>query len=496
MSELMTAHSLVINVRFEGEPTFSGISPITAAPYEWPPAPARLLSALIAGAAADPENFDTHLSHLRVLETLPNPVILACTDATDARDPLHYAPKVSDYPTESWTVDKVGDLAPPTASRKAKAYENSLRKGVWPGFKGLSEVASTGKLINGARTLAHPEVTYFIVLPRNFDDQESFVRSIDTAAQGISYFGASRDTATVTAYRGTLETAETSNRHIYHPLPIAGKNRGWAPGLVDHLILRHEHLTAAPTVDLGHPDHITPLLSYQAIPPTDMVPALSVAVSPTPPLPKTAHYLEKLHDALESTAAQAHIIPLVNHLHENADGRLKGILVVPNPITREDGFTHIAEAAAALINPVERPWLDATTATTQDDPIQPSLKSLTPSSVLRTAASWRSATPIRSYPGTDYARARLLIDLQQATGLSFEDISLTIRPASAATRSYGQVHTLGETKTINRAMVPWHITVDFAAEVSGPIQIGSDTRLGYGLLVPTQTYEPTGGDDD
>lgn len=475
----MSDDYLVINVHFEGEPTFSGIR-TGDSPYEWPPSPARLFSALVAGAAASPEHFESCLESLRVLERLPNPIILAGENSTDPSDPLHYAPKVSDYPTASWSVDNKGDLVPPTKSRKSAAYANSLRKGVWPGFRGLSEVASTGKRINGARTLIHPEVTYYVKL-RAEVDHSAFISAIDSSAQGLAYFGASRDSATVTAYKGSLEAAEKKNRLLYRPIAVRGKDRGWAPGLVEHLLRRHEYLNTEPSVDLGHPDDVVKMLNYQVVPRLGMIPAVSIAVTPSPHILKTASYLEELNEILTEKNVHARIIPLVDHLHKESDGRLKGILIVPEPIIAEDGFTKVVAVARALVFGDKREWLDSTTVTTER---RPSLKSLWPETVLKSSTAWRSVTPVRSFPSMDYTYARLLIDLHKASGVPIEEIQLHIRPATPASKFYGQVHTLGATATGDRAMVPWHITVNFPYRVLGPLQIGSDIRLGYGLLVP------------
>lgn len=478
----MTKNHLVITVRFEGEPTFSGIR-TGDDPFEWPPSPARLLSALIAGAAttvvADPDQFEASISSIRALETLPNPIIVAASVRTEARDPLHFAPKVTDYPTASWKVDKKNDLTPPTTSRKSKAYENSLRKGVWPGFQGLSEVANIGKRINGSRTLLHPEVAYYVRV-KDSQTLEQLVKDLDEAAKGIPYFGASRDAAVVNVSTGSQPELNLKSRVIYCPIERLGKDKGWAPGLVDHLLKRHELLTSEGT-DIGHPDHIVKKLAYLAIRPGFINPRLTIAVSKTIQNVDTAKRIGELNDAVKESGLAVRVIPMINHLHSKSDGKLKGILVIPDPLDTDDGFTKIAEAAPVLADQERFPWLDETSVSSGDDQ---SLKSLRPSSIISPAKMWQSATPVRSYPSVEYAKARMLLDLQETTGVNAQLIGLNIHPAMPATREYGRGHTLGSAPGFDPGMVPWHVEVEFPNAVQGPIQIGADTRLGYGLFVP------------
>lgn len=478
----MTNEDLVITVRFEGEPTFSGIR-AGDDPFEWPPSPARLLSALIAGAATisitDPDQFKNCLSSIRVLETLPNPKIVAADARTDARDPLHFAPKVTDYPTPSWKVDKKNDLTPPTTSRKSKAYENSLRKGVWPGFKGLSEVANVGKWINGSRTLLHPEVAYYVQV-QDSKTRNQLKKDLDVAAAGVPYFGSSRDTATVSVTTGSLDNQNLKSRAIYRPIERLGRDKGWAPGLVDHLLKRHELLTSEGT-DIGHPDHIVKKLSYLAIRPGAIHPTLTIATAETIQITDTAKRIGELNDAIEKNGLSVRVIPMVNHLHPKSDGKLKGILVIPDPLDEDDGFTKIAEAAPVLADQERFPWLDETSVS--DGHVQ-NLQSLRPRSVLEPTKIWQSATPVRSYPSVEYARARMLLDLEKITGVETDEVGLNIHPASPATREFGRGHTLGAAPGFDRGMVPWHVEVEFPKAVQGPIQIGADTRLGYGLFVP------------
>lgn len=476
----MSNDHLVITVRFEGEPTFSGIR-TGDDPFEWPPAPARILSALTAGAASVPEQFEECIDSIRVLESLPNPIIVAAAAQTDPRDPLHFAPKVTDYPTMSWTVDKKNDLSPPTESRKSKAYENSLRKGVWPGLKGMSETANVGKRINGARALIHPEVSYYVQV-RDPQMLKNLAATLDEAAQGIPYFGSSRDTATVSVKTGGPINV-SKNQTTYHPIGVRGRDKGWAPGLVDHLLQRHTLLTTEGT-DIGHPDHIVKKLSYLDTKPG--VQTLTIPVAKSVDIIDTAKRFGEISDAVAESGLSVRVIPMVNHLHEKSDGKLKGVLVIPATPENSDGFTKIAEAAPILADQERFPWLDEASVSSGDDQ---DLMSLRPRTVLEASKAWRSATPVRSYPSTQYARARLLLDLQKITGIEPDQIILNIHPATPATREYGRGHTLGVAPGFDRGMVPWHVEVQFQHAVPGPLQIGTDTRLGYGLLVPQKGGE-------
>src|SRR5579875_2410589 len=55
---------------------------------EWPPSPARLFSALVAGDGTGSRSHLTPREELRILEQAPPPRILACDDSMVLRSPL------------------------------------------------------------------------------------------------------------------------------------------------------------------------------------------------------------------------------------------------------------------------------------------------------------------------------------------------------------------------------------------------------------------------
>lgn len=203
----------MITVHVDFDHTFHGRSP--GRKVEWPPAPARVLAALLAGcynACLPPEQTQRVREGLEEVEKSNAPVVY-----TEA-----YNRPTGGGPDQvvSYTRGKVG------------ATDN---KGKW-----LPEVAIKFATYNHPMPVVATRVSYLV------DVNEELAECLDVAAAAVSYLGTSVDSCSITVVPGA--DLMDAGAHRWEPVRVGqGDNRGWYTGLCAELdnIYRAENGTGA-----------------------------------------------------------------------------------------------------------------------------------------------------------------------------------------------------------------------------------------------------------
>lgn len=185
-----------IDVNFLGASTFSGHLP-GGAP-EWPPAPARVFAALVAGAGST--RTEGTQAALTEVEVSPAPIIVAET-------PAGLSPLVAHH-TNRTTAD-------------THASDKIMGAALLVGASGLGSPSGSAPAepFGDVRTVAFP-VSYLL----RVDDPEAVCSGLTDAAAQVSYVGRSWDTAALSVR--VVDAEEPSE----YAAALAGTTRGaWVP---------------------------------------------------------------------------------------------------------------------------------------------------------------------------------------------------------------------------------------------------------------------------
>lgn len=298
---------VTIEVTFVGRPTFTGTS--GSGDVEWPPAPARVFAALVAGARG---RFD---DALRALENAPAPDIHA-PYAIRLRD-------VTGSPPSRHATD-LPSAKPPAPSKK------TIGRRSFPDIETatVSQWAGAPYDVVGPYELADPVVRYIIDGDFLSDDD---VAALDDAAADVGYLGRSTDTVAMSVTRGPAPErgALTLMRATGRP----GRVRVWARGYLDALNARfalQNSPTPAPAMVTPHVLSRVTYVPVAQVPGTDLV---GLRVTPS---------LQTSHATAVLRAAPA-AIPMVNP----HSGAMIGAMVDAADF---DALADAVEAAGAAID--------------------------------------------------------------------------------------------------------------------------------------------------
>lgn len=429
--------------------TFSGRS-ATADGHlpEWPPAPARLLQALVAAAGGN----DTELDVLRALEAGPQPEIIAA-DRVHPRSTGHltfYGPSRSMAAT--WPED----------SNDQQTFLGRLQYGSMRHLSANPYSKAAPHVMDHVSDLADPTVIYRV--PGLSTDQ---VAVLDQLAGKVAYLGRSRDMCMVTAALLPVNSGAADDddllagRVLYRPVrdyrgPSGGRSKqprrlqGWGTGLVDHL--EHTHLLATTTVTPSrHPDHLLPWITYRRV-------WSATASSETVPI----HFVPGLHahhwNALVDTFPGS--VPL--YLPHRERAQIYGAVI--NAVGADGEVVTIPEVLRTMgqILPAyveaesgESRWAWNTTRPSQD---------------------WTTVTPVTGSDNPTVVWAEIISRLMASTGLDHTEITVQLKPMP-------QADTDAAVSTHRRPGERlWHAEIHFAAPVTGPLCAGRDGLTG--ALVP------------
>lgn len=409
---------LQITVGFLGAATFSGHTP-SGSP-EWPPAPARLFAALVAGASSGRSQAVS--SALSALENAPDPIIVA--EASAGKSAI--SPVVPHYINRPNTADS------------AKAAKKTVGAAFIVGATHLGSPSGggTAEPFGDVRTLADP-VTYLV----STGDDEAVAEALSEVACQISYVGRSWDAATVSVscvdvadVIGYAAEVAGNRRRVWVPAVVGTELRSWQPGLLRDMDTVFDSDTGA---------RWTP-----GTRPVRYIPSVIEGDAQTPVAAHLEHPLEgpaigRMMDRLPEHA----YLSVYPGPHRDT-GRAAYCYTVGDDASIDARVTEVEAALEGL----DFEW------------------ELAPDSVLRytgTSDVWHSEVPVAaSGPGT-YAADRVAVDVARAAGVAPETVQVRV---TRDLPEFSRVHAAPVGESL------WNVEVRTPVPVTGPLPVGS-TRV-------------------
>lgn len=420
---------------------------------DWPPSPTRLLGALISGA-----------------HSLENPVRTAAARAVIAQISASPAP-VIDVPTavhlnipgtyteSTWTPEKVtaktaigfldtSHIQIPTKSRSLKPQD--------------------------AVALAHDEISFHLKV--NLNDEEML--ALDEAVAAVGYFGRSQDNCEIrlTQSADLPEVSEPLTVRLFPYLRSHGETRGWLRSTLDWYDINFERVLGSDMSinklpQLPATSYVQPL-EYRDYPITSSPGA--VIPLPNQPSRKIPDHLRSLHNALPELRDTYSIVPLTQSFSRWADGALVGIGVFPS-LPRAEGVPSSSDLESVardvdkhlsqLIGGVERP------------PSLPATKAHDSATWTFESTRWVSTTPLRAFPD-----ARLLaVQIEQVLVERFHAKVLELTLRSQPERRHEE---RWPDTVFSDGFGQWWVELETDIPIAGPLQLGSETESGFGVLRP------------
>lgn len=454
----MTPCILRIHAEFLGTATFSGHVP-SGAP-EWPPSPARVFSALVAGAGAS--RTPTQDVALRTLESTAAPVIIAA-------DGLEPGPRIPHYVNRA-------DVAIPATGRVDQVLQKRLL-----GAR-LSEVsqmpAGTGGEAApfGDHVVVTDGVDYLIRISDKYpgDETGTLASTLDNIAAQVTYLGRSTDQASLTVTDVTKTVGGEEPRLLHgFAASLAGETgravwvpsarprsvlSGWVPGLLSALDARHTGELEGSVYP--HPAYLTPQISYRPVSGGATLTDTNIAVAHLEE-PLTGLNAGCLLDAIP-TGACAMFAP---GGPDSTRSRVAHVAITGDVDTLPERMEALETALRSGKYDFE--W----------DPEVPALAR----HYLTEATVWSTVVPASGFGPAAYAAAAFAADIEEQTGVDAELFSVTAVPASdQATR-------------VHRPSVGgrlWDVTVSSQVPLKGPLRIG-DTTGGILVRADFTTGTPT-----
>lgn len=424
---------------------------------EWPPAPARILQALVASAGGD----DMKLGVLRALEACAPPEIIA-SDRIYPRSTSHltfYGPSrslASTFPQE--TNDQ-------------KAFIGRLQYGSMRYLSNNPYSKAAPHEVDHVGVLADPTVIY-----RVLGLSAEQVEVLDHLAGEVAYVGRSRDVCTIAVSRSpdSVESSDNTElpagRALYRPSSNAygsydrqskdvRRLQGWGTGLVNYL--ESSYLQALTSVAPSRSSaHLSPWI----------------------------HYRRVLSTIASDRAIPIHFVPALNASHWNA-------LVETFPGSVPLFLPHRKQTTiyGTVINPgspssetITIPEALRTTRQILPSNIEVELgEARWVWSVTRSSSDWTTITPITGANNSTVVWAEVVSRLMASTGLDHTEIKLQLRPMPPA-------DTCAAVSTHRRpGEYLWHADIHFTVPVTGPLCAG---RNGFsGALEPAVGVPIIGG---
>lgn len=438
-----------VNATFHGAQTFSGHTP--GGDSEWPPSPARLFSALVAGAGAD----RTHAQEeaLTALQNAPAPLIVAARNMTPSTRLPHFVSRgVSSDQWASTSGKPIGvprnKLVKLLGSRLTSAASLEIADGKTGGGGEAPAFGDSVVVTDG--------VDYVVKLSDDADEET--VAALNAAADRIGYLGRSTDTATVNVQK-IPEHEQSGNAHKYATSLAASTHRevwvhtggrsaistrGWFPGLLSALDAVHKGETSGER--LPHPSYLAPQWGYRI---AIEVPAETAALVAHLDTPLTGRSIGRLMERMPS-----HATVLVAPGRDTVYASASHIYTSGTTADIGERIDELADILADTNGGLDFDW----------DDVLPRLVSR----YIGESEQWFSAVPI-SCPGpAKYAAAKVALDIGRQTGVAPELLKVT---ATAPSGPGSKVHPAAPGSRL------WDITVSSPQPLSGPLTAG-DTCSG------------------
>nr|WP_272905693.1 type I-U CRISPR-associated protein Csb2 [Sediminivirga luteola] len=431
---------------------------------EWPPSPARLLGALMAGAyrLQDPTAREHALAAIRRISAAPPPVL----DVPEVR-PLNIP---DTYTEKTWSPVRITasdaknwlnleHLSMPTSSRAAKPQD--------------------GVALADSRLTAYVDVD----LPATQFD------SLVAAAAEVPYFGRSHDPADIVVRRAEkdepAQLAPTGTRRTLRPRQSRrGDIRGWLPHTVDWYEANHARIlgedpainSLPPIPADGNVEWLRYVPAKDADGPCEIIPLDSSV--PHHRIPGViAQINQVLRDNTDSLELPWLAFAATVSAHAHADGRCVGVGITLHPAADVDpvsvGPEHLDRAAGA----VEAALTGITLPGPGRRVGQPA--ALTANKWTRSSSRWVSVTPLREFPDDRVLEAKLTEALRGRFGVELTRLACRRLPIHDYEAVWSEV-------TLHDGFGQWWLEMELSEPIAGPLLLGASNEFGFGLLQPVE----------
>lgn len=448
-----------IHVRF-WRPAFHGRRDSGEA--DWPPSPARLIGALLAGAyslADDDERRATALEAIQFL-TLHEPPTITAPESIELTLPATF--------TEStWKPSRL-------IESKAERYLDLSHLG----FNSASRVEKT----QGGTVLADTLLSYRI----NASLDDAALAALRSAASRVAYFGTSKDPADITVEPASEPLAPVTGRvhRRWNARPRAnGASRGWQHNTVEWFDLNFERVFGTdPAITRLAPaaaHAYTRPLHYTAVGPAGREEFAILPLVRSVPHHAIAQHLGGLNAALRDARQPWLAIPLTVSNFAHADGRLVGVGLLPRQPEQADEVSPASNEEALLI--AEHALVTIEQHAAARYPRR--TRAVGPSGALQArtwigpSASWYSVTPLRAFPHEHIARVRLDEELRARFGVGIDALSITREPAASFSSKWSD-------RPYTDGFGQWWASFTVDTPIEGPLLLGSANDDGFGLFHP------------
>lgn len=442
---------LVINVDLL-RPTFHGLA--EGGRVDWPPSPLRLAGALTAGAYALQDH------------GLQRQALAAIDQLVAERNPDIYAPEKLDLAIPATFTQRTGIPEKLTANELGKVLDVSIH-----GFdtssrslKPLSAVALDGRSLS------------YVVESLDLDDDR--LEALDAAAQHVPYFGRSQDPAVITVANELVERGAGRSKWIPVDSP-GGKSRGWQSNSPQWMQINFEIVRDARKQSLLSAHGYSRTLRYMLVgesaqegtSPEGTSPVVLIPVQQPIASQHVPKLMRRLNEKLEqqNLVGSAVAFPAVFSAFEHSDGRCLGI-----------GFT-VVNAHEVLSNETLSDLTGLVRGLTIENDSRPILRpnraTLQTSRWTKAASTWKSATPLRGFPDIRVLDYALRSEIQSKYGQS-----LTVEVVRAETEPIESWHVRWPTADFQDGLTQWWVQLELSGAISGPLQLGASTDLGFGLF--------------
>lgn len=429
---------------------------------DWPPAPARLLGALLAGAhqVSSPAVKQAALRTLQSIAASAPPLIDA---------PLAYPLGVPDTYTEGTWLPQV-------------TTTSTLDKHLDLGVVSMDSHSRVAKR-QDAISLADDLLSFIVDVDLAPDELDA----LRVAAGHVAYFGRSNDPADLTVEVVDAEDVEatipTGTRARWYPRRTSrGSVRGWLPSTLDWYDANHARtfgtdplVSSLPPIPAhGYVDPLAYDRSNSAAEVTTtagtVVPLLrSVPQHLVPGLIGEAS--AALHAAAggRTSAWFAFAATVSGGMHD--DGRCVGISLAPRESARPEDLTAELASASAAVEHIVRERAAAPGRSI----VAP--RALDPEHWTGPSTVWFSATPLRAFPDERVVRYSVTTALREQFGVG--PALLTVRRAPQ--HAYEERWPNGN---LTDGLGQWWCDLVLTAPITGPLVLGAGRDHGFGLFQP------------